>query len=1618
MMQKCDEITRVKDQIRTHLGQYLTRFGRTAGPGKNFRCFSKSHEDKDPSCGIVKSAPELFHCFSCLKSDELVWSLDGWQKINDVEIADEVWDGYATPSVIVQKQHSRKKVVELKLDNCADPLVLTSDHPCLYIHKDEAISKLPYLQRDKDRGLKFYGKLKNNKRCYKSHPDNSIKVTEGKTSSIKPGDYILFPILRNLGAEAIDCGIAIECADIIKPYSSGPRTERLTIIPVNAKTARLFGLWLAEGSSTSEGRNAVFTFNSDEEFTLAEEIRSTLEGLGLRSSKHVDKKSHKCDIICSKVDLVTVLTHYFGCGAGNKKIPGFCYTWPDYLKEALLQGYIDGDGSKGNHPITVSKTLAIGIRTLAIQLRKPVSLRLSPEHTDSKGVHHRDAWIINLLAKENSTSFFEEIGDTLYYWSSVERVADSGEMADVIDIEVSGSHTFVSKIGMVHNCGLTGDIFTAAHYLESKPIEGPDFIKETVTHLAGMFAVPMPDLKELTDEEKEELREFEAYRAAMQIILATDPKKTPQAVANKLAVYKWKDQTIKDLGVGWVVSFEDYWNRMITLGYDAKFLAKVDLDNKMIFNNHSLIFTVKDEWGHPVGFAARNLLYEKQLKEYEENKAKVQASGWSDAEIRKPSKYFNSTQSLRNGAAVNQIYHKGSRLFGFSEARKHAGPLWTFEGYTDVVTAVDRGLLCSCGIGSTKFTKEHLAILLSTNQKDIVFILDPDAAGKLGTKSFMDLVETELGDHEGLKVRVVEMPATPPDDPDAFIRKKGLPAFEALPKLDAFDWKVTWDLSEGKSVDEVCEKAIPLIVNEPNNLVRWRKAGQLSLHTGHPQDVIWKEIVRRVDLDAAAVHAERTLLVQKVSKELSKNPAAVQSIMRDAELQLEALDKRARGFDKEAVGKYLSALIETYKSNVTNIEIPTGWRLFDDKLGGIPNGDCFITIPGKMNQGKALEMAARLKTPTGWITMKDVKVGDLMASVDGQASYVTGVFPQGERKAYEITFVDGRKVVCCEEHLWEVQFFQQYAVGYGDEVHNGWKVMNTEAIRTFCLNKDGHSRHKEVFIPVVDGDFGTHTNLPIDPWLLGVLLGDGAITTGTPYLSSSDQEIVSKVGKLISIWGLKPKRNGKYDWRLSGNNNGKSNPLMDLLRELGLQGKDCFTKFIPEEYLLSNRANRLSLLQGLMDTDGTIGKTKETSFTSCSKELAEGVQQLVWSLGGVASISSKRKTFTYKGEKRVGALAYQVNIRMSNKSELFTLPRKKERAGLNNRQPLLLIKDVKYVGVKEMQCITVSHPSHLYITDNYIVTHNTSLLANLVVRLVENQDIIVFAHSVDDSLSWFVPRLFGVKYGFPSTWFRKVGYYKENKGNFKLSDHTILDVPGASDLTFSQAWERSGKWLEGLLEEERLVLADNSILPGTIPAFENWVKAIRHRHPDKKLVCCGDNFHIYELPGVEDGERKVRMMSQYVKSIANRFHTTIIMTMELPKESLRPGYRPRVSNIKGTSGIAYDANLNMGVYNDMKDFPSEPKLLWSNPKQHGNVFDSPDAVQITGRPCPVLELVFDKVKTGSSFCGSLFYNFDPDSGYLEECTETDQKKFQDLANEPDHRPWRQNPNAFKPGGGQ
>lgn len=383
--------------------------------------------------------------------------------------------------------------------------------------------------------------------------------------------------------------------------------------------------------------------------------------------------------------------------------------------------------------------------------------------------------------------------------------------------------------------------------------------------------------------------------------------------------------------------------------------------------------------------------------------------------------------------------------------------------------------------------------------------------------------------------------------------------------------------------------------------------------------------------------------------------------------------------------------LRDYQTNCKEFVLKEHGDDLKSKLVSLPTGT-----------GKLTPLDSKIKIPGGWTTMGEISLNDDIIGPDGSVAKVTGVYPQGIKDVYRITFADGRSVECGLEHLWRVQM----ATKEKQDV-----VINTKEIIRLLKLKHYSNR---LYIPLPYHEQVPDVKLPIDPYLLGSMIGDGTIEkTGhsilTRYLDHDDY-VCRKIKRHIPICCSLSTHSDRKKHRIIQRNKGYKNPVSEGFKQLKLNGKLSHQKFIPEIYLNSSFQQKIYLIRGLMDTDGKVDAGGCLSYSTVSEQLAKDVQYLIRSIGGIAKITSRYTRYTHKGKKLTGKLCYRVIIRYRAQRELVTKPARLRRLKEVNQYSNTLklrIESIEFSRATETQCIAVSHPSKLYITDDFIVTHNT-----------------------------------------------------------------------------------------------------------------------------------------------------------------------------------------------------------------------------------------------------------------------------------------------------------------------
>ena len=383
-----------------------------------------------------------------------------------------------------------------------------------------------------------------------------------------------------------------------------------------------------------------------------------------------------------------------------------------------------------------------------------------------------------------------------------------------------------------------------------------------------------------------------------------------------------------------------------------------------------------------------------------------------------------------------------------------------------------------------------------------------------------------------------------------------------------------------------------------------------------------------------------------------------------------------------------------------------------DRLTAYMDKGAIEVAPLAFMRGRAQPLNTPVLTPSGFKPIGSLRVGDLVVGSDGRPTPVIGIHPQGRKEVFRLIAQDGASTLCCAEHLWHVWTPEDRRRGKAGRVLQTQEMVGR--LRT------AHQHRYELPLLSAPAEFPA-LDVPMDPYALGLLLGDGCLTTTTtPSFSSRDPELVAALEVSLDGIELVRKREGDY---ILGNSEGRrggalvTNPVTDIVRDLGLAGTNSSTKFVPELYLYNSAAVRLAVLQGLLDTDGgpvtQDGRTCRIHYTTCSERLREDVLFLVRSLGGVAYRRCRQAAVRAPGRVDGRPVYHRSNafiadIRLPHGITPFQLERKRsafDRQG--GGRPARFIDEIEPAGWAETVCIQVAAEDSLYVTEDFLLTHNT-----------------------------------------------------------------------------------------------------------------------------------------------------------------------------------------------------------------------------------------------------------------------------------------------------------------------
>jgi predicted phage terminase large subunit-like protein len=499
--------------------------------------------------------------------------------------------------------------------------------------------------------------------------------------------------------------------------------------------------------------------------------------------------------------------------------------------------------------------------------------------------------------------------------------------------------------------------------------------------------------------------------------------------------------------------------------------------------------------------------------------------------------------------------------------------------------------------------------------------------------------------------------------------------------------------------------------------------------------------------------------------------------------------------------------------------------------------DLIINIPPRSL--KALSLDTDIPTPSGMKKLRDVHKGDVVFGSDGVPCRVIEESPvYAGNKCYEVEFATGEKIIADAGHLWETIARTNKPGGkrgpkrgshfggprgtceYKTRNHKARdfvSVRTTEEIAS-TVEITGRKNHA---VSVAGGILQEAQRYEIDPYVLGVWLGDGTSANCQITIGHQDMELVNHIratGEAIR-WIRNKNKTLNGTFCLGANHRRGSRKGSFVYRLDGFKLRN--NKHIPEAYFLGSYEQRLSLLQGLMDTDGTAQKKGALIFYNCNEQLSKDVKRLVCSLGFKAHFTK----YDSKLNGRVVGIVWYISFMAYSDTPVFRLARKFER---QKKRPRKTLQDKRYISnITETQstpvkCLAVDSPNHQFlITDGYIPTHNSTLISKLLLPWVwtwsPKQKFLTSSYDASLSLEhavvsrglmvcdWY-KELWGDKFMFVGDQNVK-SFYRNDKGGHRIStsvggsgtgrggDWLIVDDPLSAEEAESEAFrDRSKNW--------------------------------------------------------------------------------------------------------------------------------------------------------------------------------------------------------------------------------
>lgn len=571
--------------------------------------------------------------------------------------------------------------------------------------------------------------------------------------------------------------------------------------------------------------------------------------------------------------------------------------------------------------------------------------------------------------------------------------------------------------------------------------------------------------------------------------------------------------------------------------------------------------------------------------------------------------------------------------------------------------------------------------------------------------------------------------------------------------------------------------------------------------------------------------------------------------------------------------------------------IDTGWSGLNEVLNGWISGKLYV-LAGRPGMGKAQPLAAKVLTPVGWRMMGDLAVGDPIIGADGHVHRVTGVFEQGEKEVFRVTMSDGGSTVCCDDHLWQTRSRSERRANAPGSA-KPLRLVRSALTRA----NSGGSNHSIPFASAAS--FDSRGALPIDPWLLGVYLGDGSISGSKLRISNVEPDVRRRVVEALPAGDAVAETPEDLSVKKAQRDNGQSLMLL-ALENLGLRGAHSWEKFVPEQFLFGSISERARLLQGLCDTDGYVTDPGGAAVEYCttSPMLREHVAFLVGSLGGRVTWQTKKGAYSKRGQSFECREYYRVQISFPD-GKIVPVSSEKHLAKYKpgaRRITERFIASVEPEGRAVCRCISVSAPDKLYVTDDFIVTHNSGLALAACLNVAKSGLGSIFI-SAEMTRVELAQRAMALE--------ARVPIERVMSGMINTDEHVRLTAAANELRKLPMAIsERPGATLAQIRSDIRRKTAE-----------------MRARHGADLKVGLISVDYIQVLNGQRRGadsrENEVSGLSKGLMWLAGETKIPVLALSQLNRElEKRPDKRPQLSDLRESGSLEQDAYGVLFVYRD------------------------------------------------------------------------------------------------------